>query len=86
MPSIDFNFRPQRKFNETCPPVRRAFLIMKLVTVLILFGYLQVFAEVHSQPVTFSMKNIPFQQVLNMLKQTGDIEFKVEGNKIMVIP
>lgn len=31
-------------------------------------------------------RNVKLSQVLNMLKQTGDIEFKVEGNKIMVIP
>jgi TonB-linked SusC/RagA family outer membrane protein len=72
MPFTDFSFRIRRKFNQTCPPVRRAFLIIKLVTMLIFAGYLQVFAEAHSQPVTISMKNVPFQQVLKEIKkQTG---------------
>jgi ferric-dicitrate binding protein FerR (iron transport regulator) len=31
-------------------------------------------------------RNVKLSKVLDMLKQTGDITFKVDGNKIMVMP
>ncbi len=31
-------------------------------------------------------RDVKLSQVLSMLKQTGDIDFLVEGNKIIVIP
>lgn len=72
MPFSALNFRLRRKINKTCPPVRRALLIMKLVIVLIFATSLQVFAEAHSQPVTLSFKNVPFKKVLKEIKrQTG---------------
>ena len=73
MPFTALSFRQNRKFNQTCPPsVRRALLIMKLITVFMLAACMQVFAEARSQNVTLSIRNASFQKVLKEIKkQTG---------------
>ena len=72
MPFTAFSFRQNRKLAKTCPPVRKALLIMKLIAVFLFVASMQVFAEAHSQTVTLSVKNAPFQKVLKEIrKQTG---------------
>lgn len=72
MPFTAFSFRQMRKLTKTCPPVRKALLIMKLIAVFLFVASMQVFAEAHSQTVTLSVKNAPFQKVLKEIrKQTG---------------
>lgn len=72
MPFTAFSFRHKRKLTKTCPPVRKALLIMKLIAVFLFVASMQVFAEAHSQTVTLSVKNAPFQKVLKEIrKQTG---------------
>lgn len=72
MPFTAFSFRQNRKLSKTCPPVRKALLIMKLIAVFLFVASMQVFAEAHSQTVTLSLKNAPFQKVLKEIrKQTG---------------
>ena len=72
MPFTAFSIRHKRKLTKTCPPVRKALLIMKLIAVLLFVASMQVFAEAHSQTVNLSLKNAPFQKVLKEIrKQTG---------------
>lgn len=72
MPFTAFSFRQKPKLTKTCPPVRKALLIMKLIAVFLFVASMQVFAEAHSQTVTLSLKNAPFQKVLKEIrKQTG---------------
>ncbi|TWI83811.1 TonB-linked SusC/RagA family outer membrane protein [Lacibacter cauensis] len=72
MPFTAFSFQHERKLTKTCPPVRKALLIMKLIAVFLFAACMQVFAEAHSQTVTLSVKNAPFQKVLKEIrKQTG---------------
>jgi type II secretory pathway component GspD/PulD (secretin) len=61
-------------------PITKTLLIMKFTAILLLATCLQVSAKVFSQSVTFSGKNVPLQQVFNVVKdQTGYVFFFDEG-------
>ncbi len=57
-------------------PITKTMLVMKFTAIILLATCLQVSARVFSQPVTFSGKDVPLQQVFNAVKnQTGYVFF-----------
>jgi TonB-linked SusC/RagA family outer membrane protein len=72
MPYTALCFRQKRTMNKSYPPVRRFLMIMKFINIFIFVACFQVFAAAYSQPVSLSLKNVPFEKVLKEIKkQTG---------------
>lgn len=73
MPLFPLSFRLKRKINNPCHPTKQVLLTMKLINVFLFVACFQVFAESsYAQPITLSVKNVPFQKVLKEIKkQTG---------------
>jgi TonB-linked SusC/RagA family outer membrane protein len=75
MPLFPQSFRQKLNTKKPRRSIKQMVLAMKLTNLFIFVACFQVFADTYAQPVTLSLKNVPFQKVLKEIKKQTGLNF-----------